>query len=338
MRADLQVAGRVALAELWRDRHAQEHGVHGLRHVVIDRDSLVRLDLDEHLECRRGLALEHALLCSSAAGLLVAQRDRLDAADEVRERRIQHEVLERVAVRGRDELHASLGDGARGGRFLLRTDLVDDDDLWHMVLDRLDHHRVLQRRCGDLHPARAADPGMRDIAVAGDLVRGVDDHHSLAHLVGEDSRDLAQKRRLTDTRTAEEQDASAGLDDVADDLHRSVHRAADAKRQAHDFARAVPQCRDAMQSALDPGAIVATELSDMADHVREVLRRDLALGERVLTPGEARLRQTPEVHDDLEQAGEAIERPNALSDVRGKPAKKCLELVALLHGHVTPPP
>ena len=74
---------------------------------------------------------------------------RLDAADQVRQRRVQHQVFERVAVRGGDELHAALGDRARRGRLELGADLVDDDDLGHVVLDRLDHHRVLQRRaCG----------------------------------------------------------------------------------------------------------------------------------------------------------------------------------------------
>ena len=53
----------------------------------------------------------------------------------------------------------------------LGPDLVDDDDFGHVVLDRLDHHRVLLGRGADLHPARVADARVRDVAVAGDLVR-----------------------------------------------------------------------------------------------------------------------------------------------------------------------
>ena len=50
---------------------------------------------------------------------------------------------------GADQLDAALGDGAGGLGLQLGPDLVDDDDLGHVVLDRLDHHRVLERRaCG----------------------------------------------------------------------------------------------------------------------------------------------------------------------------------------------
>jgi hypothetical protein len=79
-----------------------------------------------------------------------------------------------------------------------RSDLVDDDDLGHVVLDRLDHHLVLERRRADLHPARLADRRVRDVAVAGDLVAGVDDHHALAHVVGQDAGGLAEHRGLAD--------------------------------------------------------------------------------------------------------------------------------------------
>src|SRR5439155_537016 len=77
-------------------------------------------------------------------------------------------------------------------------DLVDDDDLGHMVLDRLDHHLVLEGRGPDLHPAGLADRRVRDVAVAGDLVAGVDHDDPLAVLVGEDTRGLTQHRRLAD--------------------------------------------------------------------------------------------------------------------------------------------
>jgi len=48
-----------------------------------------------------------------------------------------------------------------------------------------DHHRVLEERRLDLHAARAPDAWMRDVAVAADLVGGVDNHNALAQLVGE---------------------------------------------------------------------------------------------------------------------------------------------------------
>src|SRR3972149_3146660 len=121
-----------------------------------------------------------------APRFLVGQRHGLDAADEVGERRVLQEVVQRVAVRRGDKLHAALGDGARREGLGLSTDLVDDDDLGHVVLHRLDHHRVLQLRMGHLHAPGAPDAGVRDVAVPGDLIARVYDDDAFGELVGED--------------------------------------------------------------------------------------------------------------------------------------------------------
>ena len=128
------------------------------------------VDLDEHVERRRGLALENRFLRPSPASFLVGQRHALDATEEVVERRVDQEILQRLTVRGGDELNSALGNRARRRRLELSADLVDDDDLGHVVLDRLDHHRVLQHRSLYLHATRPSDAGMRDVAVAADLV------------------------------------------------------------------------------------------------------------------------------------------------------------------------
>ena len=190
----------VAPAQLRGDRVAAQHRVDGVGDVGVDDDPLAVLDLDDDVERRRRLALEDALLGPPPAGLLVAEGDALDPADEVGQGRVEHQVVEVVAVGGADQLDAALGDGARGLGLELGPDLVDDDDLGHVVLDRLDHHLVLERRRADLHPAGLADRRVRDVAVAGDLVAGVDDHDALAHVVGQHAGGLAQHRGLADAR------------------------------------------------------------------------------------------------------------------------------------------
>ncbi len=138
-----------------------------------------------------------------------------------------------------DQLDAALGDRPGGLGLELGPDLVDDDDLGHVVLDRLDHHLVLERRRPDLHPAGLADGRVRDVAVAGDLVRRVDDDDALAEVVGQDARGLAEHRGLADARPAHDQDRLPGLDEVPDDLDRPVDRPADPAGQADDLAVAV---------------------------------------------------------------------------------------------------
>ena len=204
-------------------------------------------------------------------------------------------------MRRADELHAAFGDRARGLRLELGADLVDDDDLRHVVLHRLDHHAVLLLRPRDLHAARGADRRVRDVAIAGDLVRGVDDDHALVHVVGQHARHLAQHRRLADAGTAEQEHALVRLDDLFDRGDRAEDGAADAAGEADDAPAAVADAGDAVQRALDAGAVVFAELADARDHVIDVALGYLALAEHDLAVGEARLRQPAEVHDDLQQ-------------------------------------
>jgi len=145
-------------------------------------------------------------------------------------------------------------------------------------------------RRGDLHPPRAADPRMWDVAIAGDLIRGIHDDDALPHLVREHARDLSKKGRLADAGTTEEQDAAPGLDDVTDDLHRPVDRAPDAQREADDLAGTVAKGADAVKGPLDARAVVPTELSNARDHESDVLSGHFPLGEDLFASGKAGLR------------------------------------------------
>src|SRR5579884_1835319 len=102
------------------------------------------------------------------------------------------------------ELHAALGDGSCRLRFELCPNLVDDDNLRHVVLHRLDHDGMLPDRACYLHTPRSADGGMRDITIAANLVGGIDDDDPLPEVVGQNTCDLAQHCRLTDPWPTEE--------------------------------------------------------------------------------------------------------------------------------------
>ena len=136
---------------------------------------------------------------------------------------------------------------------------------------------MLQGRLGHLHTARAANGRVGDVAVAADLVGGVDDHHPLA--VRQHPRRLAQQGGLAHAWLAQQQDALARLDDVLQDVDHPVDGAADPHRQADDAALAVADAGDAVQGALDAGPVVAGELADALDHEVQVLLADLALAQ-----------------------------------------------------------
>ncbi len=289
-------------------------------------DAVAVLDLDKHVERRRSLALEDRLLRPSPARLLVRQGHALDAAEQVVEGGVDQKVLERLAVRRGDELHSALGDRARGYGLELGADLVDDDDLGHVVLDCLDHHRVLQHRRPHLHAACAADSRMRNVAVAADLVRGVDDDDPLALLVGEHPGALAQDRRLADPGPPEEEDRLPGQRDVPDDLGGAADRPADSAGEADDPAAPVADGGDAVQRPLDAGPVVIAELADPVGDVVEVGRGHRPVGEEHLPPGHPGLRLAPEVEHDLQQLGGIDPVVEGLVEVGGQRLGEELDL------------
>ena len=152
---------------------------------------------------------------------------------------------------GGDQLDTALGDGTRRDGLQLRTDLVDHDHLRHVVLDRFDHHGMLQRRGTDLHPPRAPDPRVRDVAVTADLIGGVDDHHPLFHLVSQHPGTFAEHRGLPDPRAAEQEDALAPDHHVLDDVDGAGDRPAHPAGQPDDLSGTIPDSRDPMQGPLE---------------------------------------------------------------------------------------
>ena len=141
-------------------------------------------------------------------------------------------------------------------------------------------------------------------------LRGVDHDDPLAEIVGEDPGGLAQHRRLADAGPAHDQDRLPALDEVVDDLDRSVDGPPDPACQADDLAGPIANRADPVQGPLDPGPIVVTERPDVIDDVGDVGLGDLAVEEHHLAIREARLRPPTQVEDDLDQRlllGESVD-------------------------------
>ena len=121
------------------------------------------------------------------------------------------------------------------------------------------------------------------------------------------------------------------LDEVVDDLDGAEDGPPDAAGEAHDLAAAVADGADAVERALDAGAVVVTERADVVDHVLDVLRLDLAVEQDLLAAtAEAGLRPAAEVHDDLDDAAYALEGAHALADLGRQRLEERLEVVG--HG------
>ena len=161
-----------------------------------------------------------------------------------------------------------------------------------------------------MHAPRQPDAGMRNVAVAGDFVRRIDDDDALA-IFGENARALAQHRRLADARAAQQANRFAAAQDVEQDVDRAVNGAADAAGEPDDLSGAIANRADPMQRLLDAGAIVRAERRNARADVSDVFVRYRRVGEIREVVLEARLGRTPEIEhdfDDVFDVGETDER------------------------------
>ena len=212
-------------------------------------------------------------------------------------------------MRGGDQLDAALGDCPRRVRVQLDADFVDDDDLRHVVLHRLYHYAVLEGGGGYLHPPRAPDGGVRNVAVPRDFVGAVHDDDAAMGVVRQRAGDFAQHGGLAHAGLAEQKDALAGHNQVFDDPYGAVNGAPDAQGEADYLPAAVAYRGYAVERPFDSGAVVLAESADAVYDMADFLRRHFRRIERDAPIAEPRLRLPAEVHDDLQQSV----KPPALS-------------------------
>src|SRR5581483_8620327 len=98
-----------------------------------------------------------------------------------------------------------------------------------------------------------------------------------------------------DARLAEQQRAPARLHQILDHRDRAVDGAADAADEADRPPGAVADDGDAVQGALDAGAVVAADGADARQHILDLVMADARAAERDLAAGEARLRFAAEI-------------------------------------------
>ena len=270
---------------------------------------------------------KNGLLGAAAAGFLIAQGDRLDAAHQVAEGGVLDQIGQLIAMGGRHQHHAPLGNGARRLGLQLGPDLINDDDLGHVVFDGLDHHLVLQLRPGHLHPARPSDRGVRDVPIPGDLVAGVDHHDPLLQLIGENPGDFAQGGRLADAGASHQQEGLTAIHQVAHHGHGAEDRPPDPAGQSNDIAAAVANGADAVQGPLNPSAVVASKGAELGDDGGQVAAFHGGFPEGDGASRVAGLGDPAQIQYDLEQLVAGLRRSQGLPDGLGKDLEQPIEVV-----------
>ena len=225
-----------ALLALWS--LASKQGIDCLTHVVIDKDFVPATDLDKNVKRRWLLTLENGLLCASATSFLVSKGDTLNTTHQVGECGIGHKVFQQLSVSRADKLNTAFGNRSRSLGLEFSANLVDDNDLGHVVLHCLDHDRMLFAWALHLHTASTTDARVSNIPVTGYFIGGINNNHTLLHLVGQHTSSLAEHGCLTDARFAKDKHALARRHQVLDQGDRTGDGSTKTARQAHNLARA----------------------------------------------------------------------------------------------------
>ena len=187
-------------------------------------------------------------------------------------------------MRCRDELDAPAGDRSGNSGVGGEPQFIDNDRFCPMIDDSLEDDRGLLgagvRRAADLgqrdlEPPGPPDRGMRNLPISANLVARVDDDDTPVKLIGQDGSRAAKHGRLPGPGPPDDQDVSAGFEEIAERLGSSLDGAPYPESEANDFIIPIADTRDPVKSSIDAGSIILSEPRDPAKHVLQVLPADL---------------------------------------------------------------
>src|SRR5712691_4786590 len=216
------------------------------------------------------------------------------------------------------KLHAAFRDSASGGRFQFGTNFIYDNYLGHVILDGLNHHRVLFYRAGHLHTTRTSNTRMGDIPITRDFIGGIDDHHPFIGFVREDARYFTQQGGFSHTRATKNQDGLTLFDNITDQGNTAEYRSTNTAGQADNFPFTVAQCADPVKRPLDTSAVIVAKFTNTLDHVLQVRVGHWLCTQDHLPFWESALGKAAKVHYDLQQFASVLEPIDRVVDARRK--------------------
>src|SRR6266581_8316424 len=170
----------------------------------------------------------------------------------------------------RYKLHAAFRNGTRSGSLQFSAYFVNNNNLWHMVLYRFNHYRMLFHSASHLHAARSANTGVRNISISSNFVGGIHNDYTFIGFVRQNTCYFTQQCGFAHTWATKNQDRLTLFDNIADQRNTAEYRSTNAAGQANYFPFAIAQRADAMERTLDASAVVVTKFTNTLDHVFEV--------------------------------------------------------------------
>jgi hypothetical protein len=196
-----------------------------------------------------------------------------------------------------------------------------------MIFDRLNHYGVLKIRPGHLHPAACSDARMRNVSVATDFIRRINNDHALDELRREHARAFSQERGFSYTGPAQQEQALSRLDDVAKHVDCTEHGPAHTTGQSDHHIASIANSRYPVQRAFDSGSVILGKGPNAVDYIIQIFSSNRGIAEVERTARKAGFGWAAEVHHDLDEIFQIRLAMQSLSDVGWHDAQKQFEVV-----------
>src|SRR5690349_20344118 len=127
----------IASTLLGDDGLPTKHIIHSISNISMYNYLIPALLFDNDLKRWRGLTLLNTFLSMTASSLLITECYCLNATDQIREGRVDKQVTQRVTMSGSHKLDTAFCYCAGSGSFQFSANLVNDDNLWHVIFHSL---------------------------------------------------------------------------------------------------------------------------------------------------------------------------------------------------------
>lgn len=176
---------------------ALEIGVHGLLDLRVVNPTRPRVHFEGSVEDGLLSSFQDLLSFVVATICLLPRQGHVCASSQKISPFLTVQYLwEGRSVNGCNQLYTSLGNGFGSADLLFRRDFIDNDAVWGLVFDRLDHDLCLHIRSTNGHPSSFSNRSVWDQAISGDFARLVDHDRVDGFVLREYTRYFAQSCRF----------------------------------------------------------------------------------------------------------------------------------------------
>jgi len=166
---------------------------------------------------------------------------------------------------------------------------------------------------------------VRHVAVAANFVGGINNDHPLFLCQG--AGGFAQHGGFANARLPQNEQRFARFNQVVQNVDGAVHGASHPAGEAHNVPAPVSDGRNAVQGALEPGAVVGVKFANVFHHKIQFFARHFTPAQFFFTVHKTGSWNATQVKDNFQQVIRIIKLYHRFTNVRRQHFQKVLQIV-----------